>query len=84
MCAHRARRWLLRRRHRRRRRWLTCVDLTCDIFLCDDSDCPTPCRVVTGRDQVVFRADAGIVYGNVQDANGEDFETDFTAGQTPR
>ena len=58
------------------------LDMNCNIFLCDDSDCPSPCRVVTGRDQVEVAADAGIVYGNVQDANGEDFEIDFTAGQT--
>ena len=56
--------------------------MNCNIFLCDDSACPTPCRVVTGRDQVEVAADGGIVYGNIQDTNGEDFEIDFTAGQT--
>ena len=56
--------------------------VNCNIFLCDDSDCPANCRVVAGRSQVEISADGGIVYGNVQDANGEDFEIDFTAGQT--
>ena len=58
------------------------LDMNCNIFLCDDSDCPAGCRVVTGRDQVEVGADMGVVYGNVVDANGEDFETDFLAGAT--
>ena len=58
------------------------LDFNCNIFLCDDSDCPAGCRVVTGRDQVEVGADMGVVYGNVVDANGEDFETDFLAGAT--
>ena len=57
-------------------------DFNCNIFLCDDSDCDEPCRVVTGRDQVEVRADMGIVYGNIVDANGENFLTDFAAGTT--
>ena len=38
-----------------------------NVFLCDDSDCDMS---------------MGIVYGNVVDANGDDFETGFTAGTT--
>ena len=57
-------------------------DFNCNIFLCDDSDCDEPCRVVEGRDQVEVKADMGIVYGNIADANGEMFLTDFAAGTT--
>ena len=57
-------------------------DFNCNIFLCDDSDCDEPCRVVEGRDQVEVKADMGIVYGNIVDANGENFLTDFDAGTT--
>ena len=56
--------------------------VNCNIFLCDDSDCGTDCRIVEGRDQVEVAADMGIVYGNVRDANGEDFEIDLEAGTT--
>ena len=57
-------------------------DFNCNIFLCDDSDCGSDCRIVTGRDQVYVAADMGTVYGNVRDANGEAFEADFEAGET--
>jgi hypothetical protein len=56
--------------------------VNCNIFLCDDSDCGEDCRVVEGRDQVEVAADMGVVYGNVQDANGEDFEIDLEEGTT--
>ena len=56
--------------------------VNCNIFLCDDSDCGDSCRVVEGRDQVEVAADMGMVYGNVRDANGEDFEIDLEAGTT--
>ena len=59
-----------------------CVSVNCNIFLCDDSDCGDSCRVVEGRDQVEVAPDMGIVYGNVRDANGEDFEIDLEAGTT--
>eukprot|EP01045_Picozoa_sp_COSAG04_P056253 COSAG04_NODE_26167_length_298_cov_1.035176_1_plen_46_part_01 len=38
--------------------------------------------MVEGRDQVEVKADMGIVYGNIVDANGENFLTDFDAGVT--
>ena len=56
--------------------------VNCNIFLCDDADCGNDCRVVEGRDQVEVKADMGIVYGNIADANGEMFLTDFAAGTT--
>ena len=58
------------------------LDFNCNIFLCDDSDCGEDCRVVEGRDQVEVAADMGVVYGNVRDANGEDFEIDLEEGTT--
>jgi len=54
----------------------------CNIFLCDDSDCGEDCRVVEGRDQVEVAADMGVVYGHVDDANGESFEVDLEASVT--
>ena len=56
--------------------------VNCNIFLCDDQDCDAGCRVIEGRDQVEVAPDMGIVYGNVQDANGEDFEIDLEVGTT--
>ena len=56
--------------------------VNCNIFLCDDGDCLAGCRVVLGRDQVEVAADSGVVYGHVDDANGEDFEIDLTAAVT--
>ena len=56
--------------------------VNCNIFLCDDSDCGDDCRVVEGRDQVEVKADMGIVYGNIVDANGENFETHFDPSVT--
>ena len=56
--------------------------VNCNIFLCDDADCGNDCRVVEGRDQVEVKADMGIVYGNIVDANGENFITDFGPGVT--
>ncbi len=35
-----------------------------------------------GRDQIEVAADMGVVYGHVDDANGESFETDFEEGLT--
>ena len=34
-------------------------DFNCNIFLCDDSDCDEPCRVVTGRGQVEVKEEPG-------------------------
>ena len=59
-----------------------CHAVNCNIFLCDDSDCGTDCRVVLGRDQIEVAADMGVVYGHVDDSNGESFEADFEAGTT--
>ena len=56
--------------------------VNCNIFLCDDSDCGTDCRVVLGRDQIEVAADMGVVYGHVDDANGESFELDLEASVT--
>ena len=56
--------------------------VNCNIFLCDDSDCDEDCRIVLGRDQVEVRADMGIVYGHIDDANGENFETHFDPSVT--
>ena len=58
------------------------MSVNCNIFLCDDSDCGDSCRVIEGLDQVDVAPDMGIVYGNVRDANGEDFEIDLEAGTT--
>eukprot|EP01046_Picozoa_sp_COSAG06_P002271 COSAG06_NODE_79_length_25437_cov_12.062673_30_plen_104_part_00 len=56
--------------------------VNCNIFLCDDSDCDDNCRVIEGRDQVEVAADMGIVYGNVRDGNGENFEIDLDSSTT--